>query len=143
MRRERMASYAKEIEQAVLTAAAAGATMGQIKEAYGTKDHRTVSAIIHAGNAEIAAIQEADKKREVLANWFVIDGDQVKITLPDGEATFKITSMEEEEILPQANEPRWNEDWTVENKIVAMFDGFTSDELPEIEAIRKAWVANG
>lgn len=141
LRAQRLQAYRGEVAHLALTAYAMGASMGEIKRAYGTKDHRTVSAIIHAGAAEIEAIRKADAEEAASNTWFVIDGDTVTITWEDSTAEFTRVALEDDEIMLSTEEPRWNEEYTVENKAVAKFDGMTSDELAEVEAIRKAWEA--
>ncbi len=140
LRAQRLQAYRGEVTHLILSAFALGASMGEIKRAYGTKDHRTVSAIIHAGEAEIEALRKAEAEQEAADNWFTVEGSVVTATWAGDTATFDILTLEDDDIMLSGDTPRWNEDYTVENKAVAKFDGVTSDESAEVEAIRKAWL---
>lgn len=140
IRDERLSAYRRDLRYLILAAYAAGASMGEIKRAYGTKDHRTISDVINEGAAEIEAMRQSAAEIKAREDWYELTDNGVLIRDGGEEVFFTIAEMEEDEILLQAETPRWNEDWTVENKVVGKYDGMTSDELPEVEVIRKAWL---
>ena len=145
-RAKRLFAYTKDIEKAVLEAYASGATLGAIKRAYGTSDHRTVATIVENGLAEIEAMRlakiAADEERAANTEWFTFLPDrQVEINWAGDSAVFEIADMEDDDIILTTKTPRWNDDFTVENRAVAQFDGYTSDEVTQIELIRTTELA--
>lgn len=141
LRDERLSAYRRDINFLILVAYAAGASMGEIKRAYGTKDHRTVSAVIQAGSADIAQMRKAAESDEEYTDWFTITGDTVEVRASGESVLFRITEMEEGEIMLSTDIPRWNDDYTVENPIVAEFDGVLSDESTRVATIAEAYKA--
>lgn len=127
-----------QIENLVAKARAQGATLGDIKRAYGTKDHRTVTAIVNNRQAEIKYWQDTIRAGAEEGAWFtLLDNDQVLI----GEVVFDTVEMEGEGLMLVTETPQWNDDWTIENTTVKEYDGKTESEHDGIgqiaEAIRK------
>lgn len=135
-RRALLAEEVTTIEDTVARAIAEGATLGQIKKAYGTKDHRTVSEIVARRQAEIKYWQDtlANMAAARKSDWFVIDDDCVRI----GEIRFDYQTMEDGKILLLTDVPQWNDDYTIENETVRDFDGKTEDESDRVREIAEA-----
>lgn len=143
-RAERLAATARKTRMLVLEAYARGASLAKIKAAYGTRDHATIANIINSGADEIAALQ-ASSHAEAGPTWFTLTDDNtfVDIDWKGGQAQFSITLLEEDDdILLSTSAPRFDENGD-ENPCVAYFDGYTSDEVEEIEVIRKAMLQAG
>lgn len=146
-RATRLQAYQAEVARQILRAYAAGATMNEIKKAYGTKDHRTVSAIIQAGATEIAALRDAMAADETShieqpnESWFTItESGQIEITWEGDTAMFTLHELDDGSSMLTTEDPRWDTTVTPakENKAVAMFDGRDDDEVEQIKIIVKA-----
>jgi len=144
LRAEKLAAEQASIEHIVVKAMAEGATLGQVKKAYGTKDHRTISTIVAARAAEIEAVREAQAQQAKPAEaeeWFILGMEHVTVFLGEAKATF--TWSEVDGLLMFSTvEPLWNDDYTIRNEAVALLDGKTetdNDQAREIaSAIRAA-----
>lgn len=140
LRERRLSMLAEEtdkIENLVARAVAEGATLGQIKKAYKTKDHRTITTIVNDRAAEIKYWREFNAKPEN-GNWFTIMADgQILI----GEVLFEASPVDDGKIMLITTHPQWNDDFTIENETVRDYDGKTEDESEHVreiaEAIRK------
>lgn len=139
LRARRIAMLAEEqlaIENFVAKAVAEGATLGQIKRAYGTKDHRTITNIVENREAEIRYWREFAANPEN-GEWFTIGPDGITIS----GVLFDYTILDDEKFMLVTGEPQWNDDFTIENETVRDFDGKTEDEDPRVaeiaEAVRK------
>lgn len=138
LRAEKLNAEKAGIRHLVVKAAAEGATTGQIKRAYGTKDHRTVADVLTAGKAEIEAIRQAEAKKLETAEWFEFDGDTVVVNLgKDGEARYTWTEVEGE-IMFSTDEPLWDSTFTHKNEAVALLDGKLESESVEAGAVARA-----
>lgn len=137
LRQRRIAMLAEEqgqIENLVAKAVAEGATLGQIKRAYKTKDHRTITTMVAENEAAIRYWREFLAAPEN-GDWFtIVDDDNVLI----GEVTFRLVTMETGEIMLTTETPQWNEDFTIENETVRDFDGKTEDESDRVREIADA-----
>lgn len=142
LRARRVAMLAEEqlaIENFVAKAVAEGATLGQIKRAYGTKDHRTITNIVENREAEIRYWREFAANPEN-GEWFtLLEDGQVLI----GEVLFAVTSLDDGRIMLMTDEPQWNDDFTIENETVRDFDGKTEGESRRIAEIAAALNARG
>ena len=135
---ERLAAENAAIDQLVIECAAEHATLGQIKRAYGTKDHRTISDKVTSHAAEIAAIRtQAVQKMKNQPDWFRIDGDTVRVEREDGAATFTWTTLEDGQFLFSTDEPRWDDTFTTENKAVTLLDGKTETDNADARILGK------
>ena len=141
-RAERLAASARQARMLILEAYAKGASIAKIKKAYGTRDHATIANAIESGADEIAAII-ASNAAPGAPEWFSFpDGKEsalVDIDWEGSSARFAIHEFEDGDILLSSNVERIVDG--VENKAVAYFDGYTSEEVGEIDAIRVAWEA--
>lgn len=138
LRAEKLGAEKAGIRHLVVKAAAEGATTGQIKRAYGTKDHRTVADILHAGTTEIHAIRQAEAKKQEHADWFEFTGDdRVAITIGDSTASYTWTEVDGE-IMFSTDEPRWDSTFTNENEAVKLLDGKLESESVEAGAVARA-----
>lgn len=141
LRASKLAAAQEAIEHIVVKAVAEGATLGQIKKAYGTKDHRTISDIVTNRSAEIEAIREARAaESRAQKDWFDLGEDAVRVTLDGHEASFG-WAIVDDEVMFITDTPAWNDDFTIKNEAVALLDGkteSTSEEARQIgELIRK------
>lgn len=136
-RADRLATEQSSIDHLVARAAAEGATLGQIKRAYGTKDHRTVANIVQAKRAEIEALREAKADEQLRSDWFAIEDNGVTVKVGEHEALFTYTYVDDE-VMFVTEEPLWNGDFTVRNEAVALLDGKTADDSEEARAIAAA-----
>jgi hypothetical protein len=137
-REERLAAEKGAIRTLILTAAAEGKSMGQIKRAYGTTDHRTIADVVHNGAAEILAIQkgavaEVDEKPD----WFVIHDDEVTVTWQGDLAVYTWTAMESGEFMFTTDASLWDDDFNIKNPAVEVLDGKTESESAEARIIAK------
>lgn len=141
LRAERLAAEQASIEYIIVKAMAEGATLGQVKRAYGTKDHRTISGIVEARASEITAVRDAAKAvKAEKKDWFTFDGDTVQVKVNGHPASFAWAEVDGE-IMFTTDEPLWDEAFTTRNEAVALLDGKTessSDEASILaEEIRK------
>lgn len=131
-----LAEEQAQIEDLIAKAYASGATLGQIKKAYGTKDHRTITTIVANRATEIKYWRQALAESEAEA-WFSIGPDGITIS----GVLFDYTILDDMKFMLFTGEPQWNDDFTIENETVRDFDGKTEDEDPRVaeiaEAVRK------
>lgn len=147
LRAERERRLATE-KNAILTlmheAWAKGATYGELKRAYGTKDHRTVRDIIESGTSEINAIKARIEQQasESQSHWFTIDWGQHNATVTvDGfqavfswwedEETGDLTFITDEALYPDNN-------FDKQNKAVALLDGKTEKDSASARELAEA-----
>lgn len=127
LRLEKLGAEKASIEYLVAKAAAEGATTGQIKRAYGTKDHRTIADILGARAKEIEAIRTAAEEAKRGPEWFQLDSEFVRVFLGEHSAMFQWHDVEGE-LMFTTEEPLWNEDFTIKNEAVALLDGKLESE---------------
>lgn len=140
LRRKRVELLAAEqaaIEGIVVRAMAEGATLGQVKKAYNTKDHRTIATIVAARAHEIDAVRKQKDEAKAKDDWFTFEDDTVLVVL-DGHGTARYTWTEiEGELMFTTDEPLWNDDFTIKNEAVALLDGKTEGESAEARHLAK------
>lgn len=136
-RADRLAVEQSSVEHLVLQAAAAGATVGQIKKAYGTKDHRTIAGLLEERAAEITALREALAARAEPEEWFWIDGENVRVAVDGSEAMFTWADVDDE-LMFLTTESAWNADYTIQNKAVHLLDGKTQSSSTQATELAKA-----
>lgn len=135
-RQERLAAEQLGIEQLIIKAASEGATQGEIKRAYGTKDHRTISSVINAHGPEIAAMRKARAKvLSGMPDWltFVDYGFQVVIGEHGSDYTF--SEMDDGTFLFSSTELLWNDDYSIKNEAVELLDGKTENDSDEARLV--------
>lgn len=138
MRAEKLAAEQAAIEQIIVRAVAEGATLGQIKRAYGTKDHRTIAGIVAARADEIQAIRDArEAKAKAERDWFILASDHVRVTLGEHVANFTWTTVDDL-LMFSTDESLWNDDYTVRNEAVALLDGKTEADNEEAAILARA-----
>lgn len=131
LRAEKLAAEQSSIEHIIVKAMAQGATLGQVKRAYGTKDHRTISAIVEARSSEIKTVREAAKnERARKTDWFTLGEDQAEVTIGTDIAVFTWAEVDGE-LMFSTDEPLWAEGWTTRNEAVALLDGKTESSSEE------------
>lgn len=142
LREQRLATEQAAIIQLVLEAAAAGATTGQIKRAYGTKDHRTIADIIRNHAAEIEALQRRTVEAvEEIPDWLTMDDNSVTVREGEFEAEFTWTEVGDE-LMFITEEPLWDPSYTIKNEAVALLDGKTESESERARLIAKFLSSN-
>lgn len=137
LRVEKLAAEQAAIEGYVVKAMAEGATLGQVKRAYGTKDHRTIATIVTARAAEIEAVRKARETKQAETDWFTLEGEQVVIEMPTGAARFEWTEVDGE-LMFITDEPLWDPTMTVKNEAVALLDGKTESTSAEARSVAQA-----
>ena len=139
LRIERLAAEQQAIDHLVFKAAAEGASLGAIKRAYGTKDHRTISDLVRDHSAEIEALKKAAV--DAVSNppeWLsVFDPTGFNVTLGEHMASFAASTMEDGLFLYTTANPLWNEDFTIKNEAVALLDGKTENDSEEARIVAK------
>lgn len=138
LRAEKLNAEKAGIRHLVVKAAAEGATTGQIKRAYGTKDHRTVADMLIAGRAEIEAIRQAEAKKLEHADWFEFQDDGTILVEVDAWVAYYDWTEVDGEIMFSTNEPRWDSTFTNENEAVKLLDGKLESESVEAGAVARA-----
>jgi hypothetical protein len=138
IRIERLAAEKNAIRTLVLTAAAEGKTLGQIKRAYGTSDHRTISDMVKGAEAEVIAIKTA-KTAEVTdkPEWFVIQGEEAEVSWEGDTATYTWQDLEDGSYLFMTETPLWDESYTHKNEAVSLLDGKTESDSAEARVLAK------
>lgn len=143
MRQRELALLADEraqIEDLIAKAMASGATLGQVKRAYGTKDHRTIRDIVAKREAEIQYWRD-ELAKPTNGEWFTIAGIDVEtgrhVVFIDS-VTFDVVPLDNGGIMLSTDTPQWNEDFTVENETVREFDGKTEEESERVREIADA-----
>lgn len=94
-RQKRLAQRQGEIVDAVVNAYAHGATKAELKRAYGTKDHKTITNIIESSSNQIEVIQTKVKPVAPIKDWFTIHDDLVDI---EGD-TYNVITLEDDEFM--------------------------------------------
>ena len=138
-RQEMLAAEQSSIEHLIVQAMAQGATLGQVKRAYGTKDHRTIATIVYARKGEIEAVRKARQKERIAEEWFDIDErtKTVRVILDTHVAVFEWSIVDGKYYFITST-PRWDDTYTIENKAVVALDGKTEDEAEEAGVIAEA-----
>lgn len=129
-----LAEERTQIEDLIAKAIASGATLGDVKRAYGTKDHRTITTIVANRQAEIAYWRD-HFANPANGDWFTITGDGHVLI---GEVLFEVTPLDGGDIMLITTEPQWNDDYTIENETVREYDGKTQADNPRIGEIAEA-----
>lgn len=137
LRATKLAAEQANIEAIVVKAAAEGATTGQLKRAYGTKDHRTITDILQRRGAEIEALTKAKAEKAAGTDWFTITDDGIVVIIEGSTALFTYTYVDNEVMLTTST-PLWNEDFTERNEAVALLDGQSESTSEEVRTIVKA-----
>lgn len=138
LRAEKLGAEQASIEHIVVKAMAEGATLGQVKRAYGTKDHRTIANIVAARASEIEAVREAQvEQEEPKDDWFILGMGHVSVFLDDARATFTWSEVDGL-LMFSTDEPLWDSDYTIRNEAVALLDGKTEADSNEAREIASA-----
>lgn len=137
VRNEKLGAERASIEHLVAKAAAEGGTTGQIKRAYGTKDHRTVADILKNRAGEIAAIRKSAEESSRMTDWFKIEGDTVVVTVGEHQAVFTWSEVEDE-LMFVTDTPQWDDTFTTKNGAVALLDGKLESESEQAEQVAAA-----
>ncbi len=100
-RERRLAERRADIESSVVRAYIEGASLADIKRAYGTKDHQTVRSIIDAHAAFIALARQGEDVEAIPEKWMGYDAEQgtLSILLDGDEAVFTVITLEGDEYL--------------------------------------------
>lgn len=138
-RARRLGDERAAIDHLVFKASAEGATMGQIKRAYNTKDHRTISDKIKAHTAEIDAIRKAAIQRvKDMPEWLEIhDSESFTVTIGEFKTGYSVTSMQDGTLMFGTGDPLWNDDYTIKNEAVDLLDGKTEADGEEAAIVGK------
>lgn len=135
IRQEKLSAELASIEHLVVRAMAEGATLGQVKRAYGTKDHRTISTIVSARASEIDALKAGQAPAgKPKAGWFTILDNSVRLREGSSQALFTWHEVDGK-LMFLTEEPLWNEDFTIKNEAVALLDGKAEDSCEEARLI--------
>ena len=123
--RTELANLQTQIDIAVRYAVDAGESKASILRALGTKDYGTINASLDRTQG-VAEVIGADPLAEVYS--LVDDILYVRYTGHGpsnayGNATFMLKELEDGKTLLIANDPLWNDDYTVRNDAVALLDG--------------------
>lgn len=140
LRVERLATETSAIRQLVLEAFASGATVGEIKRAYGTKDHRTITDIIHSGTAEIEQIRKDLAAVEAgVPGMLWIEGANAFSFEHDGHtAIFEWYTTEDNELVFTTDTPLWDDNYEIKNLAVEVLSGKTESESDLAGSIARA-----
>lgn len=136
LRVERLSAEQASIEHIVVKAMAEGATLGQIKRAYGTKDHRTIASIVESRAHEIEAIQKAKQEQKASTDWFQLDDEEAYVTVGNSQAYFTWAEVDGA-LMFLTETPLWNHDNTIKNEAVALLDGKTETDNDEARILAK------
>lgn len=134
LRTDKLAAEQASIEGIIVRAMAQGATLGQVKRAYGTKDHRTISNIVTARAPEIQAVRDSLTTKKVKsADWFTlgVTGDDRATVVIGIDAAVYTWSEVDGKLMFVTDEPLWDETATIKNEAVALLDGKTEDDNDE------------
>lgn len=140
LRLQKLAAEQASIEHLVVKAVAEGATLGQVKRAYGTKDHRTIATIVTARAAEIEAIRQSKLTAKAKTeDWFQLGGvpGLALVTIGDHQAYYSWSEVDGE-LMFTTESPLWNDDFTIKNEAVALLDGKTESESEEAAILAAA-----
>lgn len=147
IRRERLAQYELGIRRDVLEAYAAGATLGAIKRAYNTKDHRTIKAIIDSGMSEVeqmrlAEVEQAQAASTGLPDWAARQLDNIIVTVGEDVAFYTYEEIEGGKLMFSTDEAPWDPTFTKKNRAVELLDGKIEGETAEATELAAA-IRNG
>lgn len=132
-----LAEEISQINDLIAKARAEGATLGAIKRAYGTKDHRTITSIVDSHQAEIKYWQDAIASGQH-GTWFSLVDDGTAVIIES--VRFEIVLIDDgKSIMLNTDVPRWNEDFTVENETVKEFDAQLETENERVAEIAEAY----
>ena len=139
LRIERLAAEQQAIDHLVFKAAAEGASLGAIKRAYGTKDHRTISDLVRDHSAEIEAIKKAAVDAvSNLPGWLnILDATNFVVNLDTNSADYQAVEIEGGILLFTSDNSLWNEDFTIKNEAVELLDGKTENDSEEARIVGK------
>lgn len=137
LRLDKLSAEQSNIEHLIVKAAAEGATTGQIKRSYGTKDHRTVANILTRRAAEIEAIRNAAEEKRRGPDWFTISDGVAVVTIGDHSAGFSWTEVDGE-LMFTTDAPLWDDDYTVRNEAVTLLDGKIESDSEEAAILARA-----
>ena len=137
LRKEKLAAEQASIEGIIVKAMAEGATLGQVKRAYGTKDHRTIADIVTAREAEIQAVRDAEIKKRERSDWFDLYHDRASVAVDGQLAEYTWTDVDGK-LMFITDEPLWDETATIRNEAVALLDGKTEDDSIEARTLAAA-----
>lgn len=97
-RARRLFNESSRIHDLVVAAFANGASLADIKRAYGTKDHNTIKSIIDSSQAEIEERKRRDAERQ--SGKFHVENDTVTIFHDDGVSSiYNIIELEDEAFM--------------------------------------------
>lgn len=138
LRLQKLAAEQASIDHLVAKAMAEGATLGQVKRAYGTKDHRTIANIVASRAAEIEAIRQSRITAKAKTDdWFQLDEAEAYVTIGEHRAYFTWSEVDGEYMFT-TDAPLWNDDYTIKNEAVALLDGKTESESEEAAILAAA-----
>lgn len=140
LRVERLASEQSAIRQLVLEAYASGATVGEIKRAYGTKDHRTITDIINGGTAEIEQIRKelAAVEAGIPGMLWVEGANSFSYEHEGHTAVFEWYTTEDGEMVFTTDTPLWDSNYEIKNAAVEVLSGKTENESDLAAKIARA-----
>lgn len=138
-REERLASEKAAIRSLILTAVAQDASLGQVKRAYGTKDHRTIADVVKGGMAEIDAIRKQGTAEVTdMPEWVHALTSHEAVVVVDGDsATYGWSAMGDGALLFSTEAPLWDETYTHKNEAVSLLDGKTENDSAEARVLAK------
>lgn len=134
---EMLGAEQASIEHIIVRAMANGATIGQVKKAYGTKDHRTIATIVTARADEIEAVRRAAVEKKPAPNWFELYDGHATVTVGNDSADFEWSEVDGD-IMFFSGTPLWNDDFTIRNEAVALLDGKTETDTEEAAQLASA-----
>lgn len=140
LRTEKLAAEQSSIEHIVVKAMAEGATLGQVKKAYGTKDHRTISTMVANRASEIQAVRDAkvEESKTVGPDWYFLrDDGTFRIIIGEQIADYD-WFMVDDLMMFNTEENPWNDDYSIRNEAVALLNGKTETDSPEAKTIASA-----
>lgn len=135
-----LAEEISQINDLIAKARVEGGTLGQIKRAYGTKDHRTITTIIENSKSAIEYWTDAFASGKY-GSWFEIVDEGTAVVIDS--VRFEIIPLAGDNIMLNTDEPRWNADFTVENHTVKEFDAETESDNERVAEIAQAYRAYG
>jgi hypothetical protein len=102
-RQKRIASRQGDIINAVIQAYTLGASLAEIKRAYGTKDHNTIKKIVGGAQSQADFMKKESPKTKPDAPWFEIKRAaaeaQADYSLYTGDAQYAVYTLEGGEFL--------------------------------------------
>lgn len=127
---ERLATEQSGIRALVLEAYAKGASVGEIKRHYGTKDHRTITDIIKSGTAEIEQFRRhlAEVEAGIPGMLWVEGANSFTFEVDGDTAVFDWYSTEDGEMVFTTDTPLWDEAYENKNAAVEALSGKTESE---------------